>query len=171
MTRVRGMVVEDDEKLGRQVTDNLRGSGYDVVWAKSGTQAIDADYSGVSLVVLDLMLPGAHGFDVLKQLRRDQHHVPVLVLSARQDTSDKVRALELGADDYLTKPFWPEELLARVKARLRRPAMVEDADTFESGEIRIEFGARRVIAGGAHVDLTRVEFDLLASLARRPGAA
>jgi DNA-binding response OmpR family regulator len=171
MTRMCVMVVEDDERLGHQVAENLRGAGFDVIWIRTGTQAMAADFTGVSLVVLDLMLPGAHGFDVLKRLRRDQHHVPVLVLSARQDTIDKVRALELGADDYMTKPFWPEELLARVKARLRRPALADRADIVESGLLRVDLGARRVTVADAAIDLTRVEFDLLAALARRPGAA
>lgn len=114
------------------------------------------------------MLPGAHGFDVLKRLRGESE-VPVLVLSARNDTQDKVRALELGADDYVTKPFWPEELLARVRAHLRRPAL--STAVVELGELKVDLRASRVRVADQEVELTRVEFDLLAALARRPGAA
>ena len=140
-------------------------------WATRGDDALAAGFGSFSLVILDLMLPGAHGFDVLKVLRSDHHHVPVLVLSARHEAADKVRGLELGADDYLTKPFWPEELLARVRARLRRPALASGGHTVEVGALRIDFDARLVTVDGATVEPTRVEFDLLAALARRPGAA
>lgn len=171
MTSMRVLLVEDDESLGTQVVAGLRSAGYDVEWVTRGDDAMTADFASFSLVILDLMLPGAHGFDVLKALRTDHHHVPVLVLSARHDAADKVRGLELGADDYLTKPFWPEELLARVRARLRRPALADGGHTVALGPLRLDVDGRIVTVDGTRVDLTRVEFDLVAALARRPGTA
>jgi two-component system response regulator MtrA len=165
----RVVLVEDDERLGEQVASNLAEAGYEAAWLRDGRTVTPAAVEGASLVILDLMLPGAHGLDVLKRLR-EHSDVPVLVLSARNETPDKVRALKLGADDYLTKPFWPEELLARVAARLRRPLM-QHARLLEVGELSLEPEARRVLVSGAPVELTRLEFDLLAALARRPGAA
>jgi two-component system response regulator MtrA len=106
---------------------------------------------------------------MLKELR-EFSDVPVLVLSARTDSSDKVRALQLGADDYLTKPFWPAELAERVKARLRRPIM-QRSDSLELGELRIDLAEHRVRCRGQAIELTRVEFEVLAALARRAGSA
>jgi len=165
------LIVEDDEKLGRQVTENLRAAGFAPTLVTRGDAAMAEDVSGYALVILDLMLPGAHGFDVLKSLRAEQHQVPVLVLSARLDAADKVRALELGADDYLTKPFWPDELLARVRARLRRPALTSGRQLIEVSGLSIDLEGRLVSVHGAPVDLTRAEFEFMAALARRPGAA
>jgi two-component system response regulator MtrA len=165
----RVLVVEDDERLGGQVVESLAEAGYEPVWIRDGRSVTPAAVEGASLVVLDLMLPGEHGLDVLKRLRRVSD-VPVLVLSARNETADKVRALKLGADDYVTKPFWPDELLARVAARLRRPAL-QRSTTVRAGELTVDLDQRRVSVGGAMVDLTRVEFDLLAALARRLGSA
>jgi two-component system response regulator MtrA len=116
------------------------------------------------------MLPGTYGLDILKAVRAAGSDVPVLVLSAKTDAAVKVRAFELGADDYLTKPFWPEELLARVQARLRRPLASTDG-RLEVGTLALDPQARRAWAEGVPLELTRAEFDLLAALARRPGAA
>jgi len=165
----RILLVEDDAELGRQVKGHLEGAGYAVDWLRDGDEAMLADPAPYGLVVLDLMLPGAYGLDVLKQMRK-RHDTPVLVLSARNETSDKVRALKLGADDYVTKPFWPDELLARVSARLRRPVL-QRAQVTRAGALTIDADARRVEVDGALVTLTQVEFELLSALARRMGSA
>ena len=163
------LIVEDDVRLGRQIVETLERAGYGTVWLQDGAEALTVAPRPFSLMILDLMLPGAHGLDVLKQLRRESD-LPVLVLSARNDSTDKVRALQLGADDYVTKPFWPDELLARVEARLRRPVL-QRSGVIEAGALTIDIEARAVAVQGKPVDLTRVEFDVLAALARRPGAA
>ena len=165
----RVLLIEDDEKLGKQVVAHLREGGFEPTWIRDGAEALAVSFKPFGMVILDLMLPGAYGLDVLKHLRRDSG-IPVLILSARNETADKVRALKLGADDYLTKPFWPEELLARVQARLRRPVL-EGGGVLAQGGLLVDPVARRVQVGSEVVDLTRVEFDLLAALARRPGAA
>jgi two-component system response regulator MtrA len=167
--RPRILLVEDDERLGRQVQGTLAEAGYDVGWVRDGDAALAKTPGDYALVVLDLMLPGAYGLDVLRHYRTDSD-VPVLVLSARHDTTDKVRALQLGADDFVTKPFWPEELLARVNARLRRPVLQREG-VLRVGEMLLDLEGRRVEVEGQAVDLTKVEFDLLAALTRRVGAA
>jgi len=165
----RILLVEDDPRLGPQVTEHLERAGFDVRWVTDGHAALEEDAGRFSLVILDLMLPGAYGLDVLKRLRT-QWDVPVLILSARNDTVDKVRALKLGADDFVTKPFWPEELLARVQARLRRPVL-EREGRIRVGALEVDLEGRAVLVEGLPIALTRAEFDLVAALARRPGAA
>lgn len=165
----RVLLIEDDERLGRQVAEHLREAGLAVTWLEDGDEATAEPLQAYSLVILDLMLPGAYGLDVLRAIRRTAD-IPVLVLSARNETADKVRSLKLGADDYVTKPFWPEELVERVRARLRRPALERDG-VLQSGELSIDMAARRVEVSGQSVQLTRVELDLLATLVRRPRAA
>jgi DNA-binding response OmpR family regulator len=166
---LRVVVVEDDVRLGQQVVECLQAAAFEPSWIRTGTEALEARFESYGLIILDLMLPGAHGLDVLKHVRASSD-VPVLVLSARNDTHDMVRALQLGADDYVTKPFWPDELLARIQARLRRPTM-RGNDTVAVGDLGIDLEQRTVSVSGASVELTKVEFELLALLARRQGAA
>lgn len=165
----RILLVEDDRRLGEQVADTLRGARHEVVWVRDGDTGLRTAPEGFDLAILDLMLPGAHGLDVLKHLRRHSA-LPVLVLSAVTATPDKVRALALGADDFVTKPFWPEELLARVEARLRRPAL-RTSGSVALDRLVLDADARTVTVDGDDVGLTRLEFDLLAALARKPGVA
>jgi two-component system response regulator MtrA len=165
----RILLIEDDRELGAQILQHLRTAGFEPQWWTEGRRIHPGEQPDVALVILDLMLPGAYGMDILKDLRACSE-IPLLVLSARNDTLEKVRALQLGADDYMTKPFWPEELVERVRARLRRPALQRDS-AVEIGALRVDLGLRDVRVGGKPIELTRVEFDLLAALARRPGAA
>ncbi|QSQ15510.1 response regulator transcription factor [Myxococcus landrumensis] len=168
--RERILVVEDDSRLGTQIVEHLRGAGFEATWWMEGRSLMPGALPDVRLVVLDLMLPGTYGLDMLKALRGFSE-VPVLILSARNDTLDKVRALKLGADDYLTKPFWPEELIERVRARLRRPALCKEGAVLELGPLRVDLHGRAVQVEGRVVELTRVEFEVLAALARRPSEA
>jgi DNA-binding response OmpR family regulator len=161
------LLIEDDEALGRQVHAQMKEYGFAVVWWKSGRSPDEDDLSEVVLIILDLMLPGVAGLDILKQVRAISD-VPVLVLSARQDSGDKARALKLGADDYVSKPFWPEELVERVNARLRRPVLKRSSD-LRVGALLIQGPERAASYAGRHLNLTRAELDLLAELAKRPG--
>lgn len=166
----RILLVEDDPQLGSQIVEHLSGAGFEPIWWKEGRNLMPGELPEVSLVVLDLMLPGTYGLDMLKAIRAFSE-VPVLILSARNDTLDKVRSLKLGADDYMTKPFWPEEFVERVRARLRRPTLQKEEVIVEVGPLRLDFHAREVRVQGKVVELTRVEFELLAALARRPREA
>jgi two-component system response regulator MtrA len=161
------LLIEDDEALGRQVVDQLEAAGFSAIWWRRGRIIDASDYRDIALVILDLMLPGVAGLDTLKQLRKDSE-VPVLVLSARQDSNDKVLALKLGADDYVTKPFWPEELIERVRARLRRFVM-DRSSQVKLGGLLIDGAKREVTVDGEQLVLTRVELDLLLALAHRVG--
>jgi DNA-binding response OmpR family regulator len=163
------LLVEDDRALAEQLRGHLEGLGHEVIGWSVGHR-IDPDMPPpVDLVVLDLMLPERSGFQVLEELRACSD-VPVLVLSALDGSQDKVRALRLGADDYLSKPFWPEEFLERVKARLRRPVLSRQHRVV-LGALAVDLERRQVWIDEEEVHLTPVEFRLLAALVRRPGAA
>jgi two-component system response regulator CpxR len=166
----RVLVVDDDAELCRLVIRYLAREGFEATWAPNGATGVErALAEPYSLIMLDVMMPDTDGFDVLQRIR---HHsrTPVLMLTARGDTHDRVRGLELGADDYLPKPFDPAELVARIRAILRRSAAVWPAATIAVSDIELDPGSRTVRRSGAPVDLTTVEFDLLACLLRAAGS-
>ena len=165
----RVLIVEDDDELAAQLGRHLAGAGLRHQRFADGTALSEDDLRGAALVVLDLMLPTVHGFDVLRRIRRDSD-VPVLILSAPNETLDKIRGLKLGADDYMTKPFWPDEFVERVRARLRRPILGR-TEGIQIGPLRLDRERREAAVDGQPVALTRVEFELLLALAARPGAA
>jgi two-component system KDP operon response regulator KdpE len=168
MTRV--LIVEDDRTLLRALAMNLTARGYDVTEAESGTRALSAAASvEPDVIVLDLGLPDLSGLDVIKGVRA-YAATPIIVLSARTGTSDKVAALDLGADDYVTKPFSIEELLARLRAATRRSAAPETPDVVQVGTSRVDLAAKTVVAADdSPVHLTPTEWHLLEALVRRPG--
>lgn len=166
----RILLIEDNEDLAFGLKNNLEIEGYEVSLASDGVIGLDrAKELHPDLVILDLMLPGTDGFRVLRSLRGDGFSMPVLVLTARGEESDKVRGLKLGADDYVTKPFGLLELLARVEALLRRTRPVApEITTF--GDVVIDPGARTITRAGNPVDLSPKEYDLLLRLAAADGS-
>jgi two-component system response regulator CpxR len=163
----RVLVIDDDAELCKLVTRYFAREGFEISWAPNGSvgveRALAEDYS---LIMLDVMMPGTDGFDVLRRIRQ-QSRTPVLMLTARGDTHDRIRGLEMGADDYLPKPFDPAELVARIRAILRRSAAPWPAvAAIAIGDIELDGGTRTVRRSGKPVDLTTVEFDLLAALMR-----
>jgi DNA-binding response OmpR family regulator len=167
----RILVVEDDAKIAATVRLYLKDAGYLVDVAADGDEGLRAARSGgYDLVVLDIMLPRLDGTDLCRKLRVDSR-VPVIMLTAKTTEEARIRGLELGADDYVTKPFSPRELVARVRAVLRRARSAEDDidASIHRGELIIDVEGRRVLLGGVEVRLTPTEFELLCLLARRPG--
>jgi DNA-binding response OmpR family regulator len=164
------LVVDDEPKIVEVVGDYLRSAGFSVTTAADGEGAVaSARARPPDLVLLDLGLPGLDGLDVARQLRRASS-VPIIMLTARGEETDRVLGLELGADDYLVKPFSPRELLARVRAVLRRTeGMQTERDRFVVGDVALDTGRRQVTVGDRVVELTATEFDLLVELARQPG--
>jgi two-component system KDP operon response regulator KdpE len=160
--------VDDEVSIQRTVGPLLRSRGYEVEVAGTGAEALALLESRMpDLIVLDLGLPDLEGTEVCRRIRA-QSQVPVIVLSARSGERDKVNALDLGADDYVTKPFGPEELLARIRVALRRLGSEEAADTgvLQAGSLTIDYDRRRVVRDGTEIRLTPKEFDLLSLLAR-----
>lgn len=162
------LVVEDDKSIAELVVKNLESAGYRCRVEHDGT-GVPARVAELdpALVVLDLMLPGMDGLEITRTVRR-RSRVPILMLTARSGEGDKVLGFEIGADDYLTKPFSPRELVARVRALLRRTGAA-DEEVLERGALAIDPGRREVLRDGETVEVTSLEFDLLYFLARRPG--
>lgn len=170
------LLIDDDEKLGNVLTRYVAGFSIALEHALTPEAGFDALASGrFEAVILDVMLPGMSGFEVLRELRRD-HDLPVIMLSARGDVTDRVVGLEIGADDYLTKPFEPRELVARVLANLRRPARVAAIRTDAApskvqryGRLTLDSLKRQAFVDGESAKLTSREFDLVEILASEPG--
>ena len=163
------LVVEDDPDIGAVVTKNLEAAGFACLAARDGERGLELlQRREPSLLVLDLGLPGIDGHEVMRRIRRTSA-VPVLVLTARTGDADKVLGFELGADDYVTKPFSPQELVARVRAILRRASGNVQETALQRGALHIDPARREVRVGGEIVATTSLEFDLLFFLAARPG--
>jgi DNA-binding response OmpR family regulator len=163
------LIVDDEPKIVRLVHDFLVAAGFGVTAAASGEEALmRARTNPPDLVILDLGLPGLDGLDVTRSLRR-AGNLPIIMLTARDDETDKLVGLELGADDYVTKPFSPRELVARVRAVLRRHAGSAETELLRAGDLTLDVPRMRVTRGSVVLDLTATEFALLAAMARQPG--
>jgi DNA-binding response OmpR family regulator len=170
-SRARVLVVEDAEELQAIISTSLVADGFDVTLAGDGPTAVSSMRdTPTDIVVLDIGLPGMSGVEVCRQIRTFSDAY-IVMLTAHTDETDKIVGLSVGADDYMTKPFSPRELSARLNAMLRRPRVAQEAaaaPTESVGDLVVDEDAREVIVRGTTVDLTRIEFDLLATLARRP---
>ncbi len=165
----RILIVEDEPTIAGLLSDDLSLEGYEVIAVGDGEAAMAAAISSVfDLVILDLMLPGKDGFEVCREIRRAGLTLPIIMLTAKTQESDKVMGLEIGADDYVTKPFSPRELRARVKAALRRAAG-ETPEVYRFGQVEVDFGRRELRCGGNPVEVTAIEFKLLAAFIRHRG--
>ena len=163
----RVLVVDDDPALAEMLTIVLRGEGFDTAVVGDGTRALPAVRDlRPDVVLLDLMLPGMNGIDVCRAIRTESG-VPIVMLTAKSDTVDIVLGLESGADDYVVKPFKPKELVARIRARVRRTE-TEPAEQLSIGDVTIDVPAHQVTRDGEQIALTPLEFDLLVALARKP---
>ena len=165
------LVVEDDRNILKGLVDNLEMEGYKVVTASDGEAALKkAKEAAPDLIILDVMMPKMNGFDVCKQLKAKGSTVPIIILSAKAQEADKVLGLELGADDYVTKPFSPRELLVRVKAVLRRAgSSAKVADIYEAGKAKIDFRKYLIYKEGKEEKLTAAEYKILKLLIANAG--
>jgi two-component system phosphate regulon response regulator PhoB len=173
MAKTRIVVVEDDADILHLLSYNLQSAGFSVRTAEDGYGALSLiRQDHPQLVILDLMLPGLDGFEVCKELKRgaETRHIPVIMLTARGEEIDRIVGLELGADDYVVKPFSPRELILRVRAVLRRSGAPAPAETIWQEEgLRVDFAAHKVTVDGEEATLTATEFKLLAELISNPG--
>jgi DNA-binding response OmpR family regulator len=167
--KTRILIVEDDADIATVVAKNLEAVGYTCDAVHDGNEVLGAfERLEPALIILDIMLPGIDGLELTRQIRK-QSAIPILMLTARATMADKVLGLELGADDYLTKPFGMQELVARVRALLRRTGQTSEEEIVERGELTIDPQRRGVRKNGEHMLITSLEFDLLYFLASHPG--
>ena len=165
----RILVIDDDTRLHELIADYLSKNGFEVERALDGLSGLARlDRGAFDAVLLDVMMPGIDGLEVCRRIRK-KSSVPVVMLTARGDETDRIVGLEIGADDYLPKPFNPRELLARLKAVLRRTRPEIDAEKLAVGQMQFHVVARRAYLAGREIELTGIEFDILLALAKRPG--
>jgi DNA-binding response OmpR family regulator len=170
VTAARILLIEDEPALARGLADTLRARGFEVEVASDGERGLDAALAGrADLILLDLMLPKVNGYEICRAVRAQGIDAPIVMLTAKGQEPDVILGLNLGADDYVTKPFGTGELIARMQAFLRRRGTVPPVVRF--GDCELDLRARRVRRGGADVELTAKEFALLAYFAARPGCA
>ena len=166
----RVLVIEDDPRVRRSLERALRSEGLDVTVAADGAEGLEqAGIAGVDVILLDVVMPVIDGLDVVRRLRARGHQTPVLMLTARHEVSDRVAGLDAGADDYLVKPFALEELLARLRALLRRNSFSSDSKELQVVDLVLDPAARTVSRGGRNIKLTKTEFDLLELLMLNAG--
>jgi len=168
------LVIDDEKDILELIDYNLTKNGYRVKTATSGEDALElVKENDYDLIILDLMLPGVDGFDICKIIKADKQkeNIPIIMVTAKADEADKVAGLEIGADHYVTKPFSPRELLAIVKATLRRKPQKQEEDkpVIERGDLKIHVGRHEVTIKGKPVELTHLEFRILVTLAKKPG--
>ena len=164
------LIVEDEQKTGDYLKQGLTEAGFVVDWVRDGVDGLhQARAESYDLVVLDVMLPALDGWQVLREIRRAGQSMPVLYLSARDQVEDRVKGLELGADDYLVKPFAFSELLARVRTLLRRGVVTKEPEWIKAADLELDVPRRRATRAGKRIDLTAKEFALLELLLRRQG--
>jgi two-component system alkaline phosphatase synthesis response regulator PhoP len=164
------LIVDDEARIVKLVRDYLERAGFDVIAARDGETALTlAHVEQPDLIVLDLMLPGVDGLDICRRLRQESG-VPIIMLTARVEEADRIVGLELGADDYVTKPFSPRELVARVRATLRRAnGQMGPTTILRAGDVELDTASLTAVVAGEPVDLTSTEFQLLVTLVRQPG--
>jgi DNA-binding response OmpR family regulator len=171
MKKIQVLVIDDEVSILRYVSEIMRNEGFEVITADNGVDALQlASKENLALVILDIMMPKLDGFEVCRSLR-EWTQIPIIMLSARGDEQDKVKCLDLGADDYITKPFGTNELLARVKAVLRRTELWDEQPepTFRLDNMVVDFAAFKVLIAGKEVHLTATEYKITSYLARNAG--
>ena len=172
MDKIRVLVVDDEERMRRLVSDFLVKEGYQVMEASNGEEAVDMflENRDIALIIMDVMMPKLDGYGAVKEIRQ-YSKVPIILLTAKSTEKDELQGFELGVDEYVTKPFSPKVLMARVEAILRRTTGEGGADVLEVGDIRVDKSAHTVIAGGQSVDLSFKEFELLTFFMENKGIA
>lgn len=164
------LIVEDEANIRELVAYNLKNNDYRVIEAEDGLQGLDAAFrEKPDLILLDIMMPGKNGFDVCKELRSGGYKIPVIMLTAKTEDIDKVMGLEFGADDYITKPFSIHELMARIKAVLRRSELSREVKSITVGDLTVDAERHEVRVGGKVIELSLKEFELLKALAEKKG--